>query len=200
MAAWLSIACTRSILLQDNECECDCESIIVQNFPPVSGNQSQPGENNYKPTMDIAVCLIDSCQDHHLTQDKTPIHIIIMFPPTSFSSWCWSLITPRCPHPAFAVRSQVTTNQLFCNLQYKWCCVWKPLANICSPAICKGYCFPFVIIWTSEGLSSGESIIGSRQSVDNYLAITPPQTVNFTALSLFSGYLNGLKIYNDDEA
>ena len=41
--------------------------VIVQNFPPVSGNQSQPGENNYKPTMDIAVCLIDSCQDYHLT-------------------------------------------------------------------------------------------------------------------------------------
>ena len=41
--------------------------VIVQNFPPVSGNQSQPGENNYKPTMDIAVCLIDSCQDSHLT-------------------------------------------------------------------------------------------------------------------------------------
>ena len=47
--------------------------VIVQNFPPVSGNQSQPGENNYKPTMDIAVCLIDSCQDSHLTQDKTLI-------------------------------------------------------------------------------------------------------------------------------
>ena len=142
MAAWLSIACTRSILLQDNECECDCESIIVQNFPPVSGNQSQPGENNYKPTMDIAVCLIDSCQDQHLTHDKT---LIIMFPQTSYSSWCWSLITPRCPHPAFAVRRLVTTNQLFCNLQYKWCCVWKLLANICS--------LPFVRVIVSNSWS-----------------------------------------------
>ena len=179
MAAWLSIACTRSILLQDNECECDCESIIVQNFPPVSSNQSQPGENNNKPTMDIAVCLIDSCQDHHLTQDKT---LIIMFPPTSFSSWCWSLLrcsgaqVLRCPHPCLC--GQEASDHKSAVLQFAiqmMLCV-ETSCKYLQPAICKGNCFQLVIIWTSEGLSSGESIIGSRQSVDNYLAITPPQT------------------------
>ena len=108
-------------------------------------------------------------------------------------------VHPQGPHLwTSVVWRQVTTISCFAifNINDAVCANFLQI-SAAPPFLRKGYCFSLVIIWRLSVPENQSSGVAGAWTITS---LTPPQTVNFTALPLFSGYLNGLKIYNDDEA